>query len=201
MADYYVPLHPNEKYHIFGRAVGAEKLFLNTENYRFFLSRFQRFISPIADVYCYCLLPNHFHFLIKTKEEPALISWHGKPIPGETIATLIMRQFSKLLNSYAKAFNKAQSRKGGLFMDYLRRVKIETDEQLAATAFYIHKNPVHHGYCLNMKEWQWSSYTSIVSEQPSNLLREELLGCFGGRKPFTDYHTQPVYLKQAIAIE
>lgn len=30
-------------------------------------------------------------------------------------------------------------------MDYLRRVEIDSNEQLRATLFYIHKNPVHHG--------------------------------------------------------
>lgn len=201
MPDYHIPLLPGEKYHIFSRAVGNESLFLTEKNYRFFLARFDRYISPVADTYCYCLLSNHFHFLIKIREASSLIGCLQKRVAGEELPALVMRQFSKLLNSYAKAFNKAQSRKGALFMDYLRRVEIKTDEQLAATAFYIHKNPVHHGYCRSMKEWTWSSYAAMLSEQPTKLLRTELLECFGGIKAFNDYHEQPVYLKHALVIE
>ncbi len=154
MPDYHIPLLPGEKYHVFSRAVGNETLFLTEENYRFFLSRFHHYISPVADTYGYCLLSNHFHFLIQIKETSLLIHWLQKQVAIEQLPALIMRQFSKLPNSYAKSFNKMQSRKGALFMDYLRRVHIETDEQLAATIYYIHKNPVHHGYCRSMKEWK-----------------------------------------------
>ncbi len=201
MPDYHIPLLPGEKYHVLSRAVGNEELFLTGENYRFFLSRFDRYISPVADTYCYCLLSNHFHFLVQIKEAASLINWLKKPVDEEKLPVLVMRQFSKLLNSYAKSFNIAQSRKGGLFMDYMRRVKVETDGQLAATAFYIHKNPVHHGYCSSIEEWKWSSYTEILSEQRTKLLRTDLLECFGGITAFKEYHQQSVHLKHALVIE
>lgn len=201
MPDYHIPLLPGEKYHVLSRAVGNEELFLTGENYRFFLSRFDRYISPVADTYCYCLLSNHFHFLVQIKEAASLLNWLKKPVAEEKLPALVMRQFSKLLNSYAKSFNVVQSRKGALFMDYLKRVKVETDRQLAATAFYIHKNPVHHGYCNSIEEWKWSSYTEILSEQPTKLLRTDLLECFGGITAFKEYHQQPVHLKHALVIE
>ncbi|HRP60464.1 MAG TPA: transposase, partial [Vicingus sp.] len=51
-------------YHIYNRANGSEKIFLNEENYLFFLQKYIEYIHPIAETYCYCLMPNHFHFLI-----------------------------------------------------------------------------------------------------------------------------------------
>lgn len=86
-------------------------------------------------------------------------------------------------------------------MDYLRRVEINSDAQFASTVFYIHKNPVHHGYCKEIDQWQWSSYNTILSQSPTLLLREELLDRFGGRKEFVDYHSQPIYLKNAVVLE
>lgn len=201
MPDYHIPLLPGEKYHILSRAVGNEQLFLTGENYRFFLERYKKYVSPIADTYCYSLLPNHFHFLVKIKEEPAILSILEKQITPEKLSAMIMMQFSKLLNSYAKSYNKANSRKGALFMDFLRRVAIGKEEQFGATVFYIHKNPVHHGYCKAMEDWKWSSYNTMLSQKPTMLLRDEVLDWFGGLKGFTDYHSQPVYLKRAVDLE
>ncbi|HRP31882.1 MAG TPA: transposase [Agriterribacter sp.] len=194
MPDYHLPLLPGEKYHLFNRAVGNEKLFRNANNYSFFISRFIKHISPVADTYCYCLLPNHFHCMVKIKEEAQLqchfaeVKWH-KPFSPEMLPEFIMERFSNLLNSYAKAYNKMYNRRGGLFIDYLRRKQIETDEQFRATAFYIHNNPVHHGYCTHLSNWVWSSFAAMQSNEPTWLLRKELLDGFGGIEGFQDYHS------------
>ena len=67
MPDYHIPIQPDRVYHIFSRAIGKEKLFLEEENYVFFLKRYKLHISPVADTFAYNLLPNHFHFLIRIK--------------------------------------------------------------------------------------------------------------------------------------
>jgi putative transposase len=61
------PLEPGVIYHVYNRANGNERMFLSKENYRFFLEKYLLYISPIADTFCYCLMPNHFHFLIRIK--------------------------------------------------------------------------------------------------------------------------------------
>jgi putative transposase len=199
MADYHLPLLPGEKYHILSRAVGSEKLFRQDINYQFFLLRYQKYIRPIADTFCYCLLPNHFHFLLEIKKAKELMPYFerlkGKEYLPDMIPVLIMRQFSNLLNSYTKSFNKMYKRKGGLFIDYLRRVPIASDRQFGSTVFYIHKNPVHHGYCKKMEDWKWSSYNTMLSNQPTALLRNKVLNWFGGLKGFSEYHDQPIYIK------
>jgi REP element-mobilizing transposase RayT len=63
----------NTFYHIYNHANGFENLFLSDENYRFFLEKYFLFISPIADTYSYCLMPNHFHLLVKIKDEKEII--------------------------------------------------------------------------------------------------------------------------------
>ena len=93
------------------------------------------------------------------------------------------------------------SRKGGLFIDYLRRVEIKNDSQFGATVFYIHKNPVHHGYCQKMNQWEWSSFDTMLSDKPTKLLRHEVLDWFGGLHGFLGYHNQLVYLKEAAELE
>ena len=65
-------LIPEATYPIYNRANGTEKLFVSTENYRFFLERYKQYILPVADTFCYCLMPNHFHFLLRIKNENEL---------------------------------------------------------------------------------------------------------------------------------
>ena len=58
-------LIPNQCYHIFNHANGFENIFREDENYRFFLEKYQQYISPLAETYAYCLMPNHFHLVVR----------------------------------------------------------------------------------------------------------------------------------------
>lgn len=62
-------LNFDEYYHIYNHANGDENLFRKEENYSFFLRKHLQHISPIAETIAWCLMPNHFHFLIKIKSE------------------------------------------------------------------------------------------------------------------------------------
>jgi hypothetical protein len=53
-------LVPGLTYRVYTRADGSEKLFRFAKNYRFFMEKYQPYISPVADTFCYCLMPNHF---------------------------------------------------------------------------------------------------------------------------------------------
>lgn len=66
-------LAPDGFYHIYNRAHGNEKLFLSHDNYLYFLRRFGEVMEPYVVSHCYCLMPNHFHFLIQIKSEIELI--------------------------------------------------------------------------------------------------------------------------------
>lgn len=195
MNDYHIPLLPDTSYHVLSRAVGDEKLFRQTNDYPLFLSRYQKHISPVANTYGYCLLPNHFHFLIHTKDEQS-IQREFEKIKNNTeyypslASDFIMERFSNFLNSYAKTFNNTYSRKGALFIDYMRRVEVSTQDQLANTLFYIHRNPIHHHYCQSMHEWQWSSYKEIPAARSSFLLQKEVLDWFDGKQGYFNFHTQ-----------
>ena len=62
-------LEPNAYYHIYNRGINSGQIFISEENYLFFLSKFDKYLSPVCDVLAYCLMPNHFHFLIRVKSE------------------------------------------------------------------------------------------------------------------------------------
>ena len=201
MPDYHVPLSPSNTYHIFSRAVGNEKLFRSAENYRFFLARLVVYVLPVADLFTYSLLPNHFHLLLRIKEEHIIKDQfkQRKKIPFRdnvhSLPDFIMEQFSNWLNSYTKAYNKRFSRKGALFMDYLKRSRVEKESDFASFVFYIHKNAVHHSLCKQIGDWDYNGYRALLSEKPTHLLRDEMIGWFGSRKLFIDFHRQPINLK------
>ena len=204
--DYYKPLIAGNTYHITARAIGSEKLFLNDDNYNFFLQRYDKYITPIAETFAWALLPNHFHLLVQIKPHEDLQQLYSTKNPHKKITdgwqpAFVMQCFSNLFNSYAKAFNKQQNRKGGLFMDYMRRAAVTSDAQYTATVYYIHKNPVHHGYFTQIDAWPWSSYKTMLTQAPAKMQPNKILEWFGGTDKFIEYHAQPIHLKNAVVVE
>jgi len=203
--DPYQALLSGQYYHVVSRANGNELLFRNAENYRFFMERYQKYIQPVATCFAFALLPNHFHFLIKIKDENVLQPLYkvatGKNTNGDWQPGFVIKQWSHLLNSYAKSFNSVYHRKGALFIDAIRRIAVNQESDLCNVAFYIHKNPVHHGFCKKISDWKWSSYNSIISQKPTLIERTTVLEWFGGTDRFIFYHNQPVELKTTTAFE
>ena len=188
MIDYGPILAPDETYHIYNRANGNEKIFLSSENYRFFLEKFKLYIQPIADTYCYCLLPNHFHFLIRIKSADEIQKIFPDFDNSESSRLILSKQFSNLFSSYTQAFNKQQNRKGSLFMKNFKRKKITDIKYLRKVVHYIHFNPVEAGLSKKPIDWKHSSYKSIISTAPTLLLRDELFYLFNDKENFEYVH-------------
>lgn len=191
-------LQAERLYHIYNHANGFENLFLSDENYRFFLRRWQKYIEPIAATYCYCLMPNHFHVLVQIKQEKALLVFFDDKLKKseatgfENLSLLISKQFANLFTSYAKAFNKQQSRRGSLFNRPFKYKMIDNENYLMNVVKYIHLNPVHHGFVEDVESWQWTSYHELKGETDTFLNRRQLLDWFDGRKLFEDFHSEGI---------
>ena len=189
-----IPLLPENYYHIYNHANGSDNLFLTPENYRYFLQRFASFINPIADTYAYCLMPNHIHFLIRIKSEVDLQSAYQRKkntndlIPTNDISNFISREFASLFSSYSQAFNIQNGRKGSLFMPNFKRKLVETEEYFTQLVYYIHANPVHHGFVKDLSAWAYSSYHAFLSRKQTNLRRDEVLNWFGNVDSFKAFH-------------
>src|SRR5436190_23829542 len=69
------PLIPGMYYHIYNRGNNHENLFLEQRNYPYFLSLYAKHIEPVADSHAYCLLRNHFHFLVRIKTEQEYLQY------------------------------------------------------------------------------------------------------------------------------
>lgn len=193
MKDYYIDLRPGAIYHVFNRAIGQEKLFKCEENYRYFLQRYTHYIPPVAKTLSWCLLPNHFHFLIKVRSLKEIAEHYelkkARPLMDPLLAPdFIMERFSNFFNSYAKSFNKVYHRKGGLFIDYMRRKEVCTGLQLGRTFCYINQNPVRHGLVANAGHWAWSSYHEYFNGHRMLIDGDEALEWFGSREELLRFY-------------
>jgi putative transposase len=234
-------------YHIYNRTNNKEKLFLSDDNRTFFLKRYKEILSPFTDTYCWCLLPNHFHLLIKVKSEDTIIAYlRSKPKaeltvtekkflvqrgvqrvanlskvgnpgqqpaiskvgnPGQesaiTLSQLLEQTFKRFFQSYALAFNKQHSRQGNLFYKPFKRVRIEKDTQFTMAIIYIHANAAKHKLVKDFTTYAWSSWHSIISNQPTLLLRKEVIDWFGSVEIFIKTHKKQAeyYYECDVAIE
>lgn len=102
-----VKFKPSSYYHVINHAAGSENLFRCDENYRYFLRKYAQYMPSVCSTLCYCLMPNHIHFLIRTIDEEAALK---HPKFKEDYHKLVMQELSNLLNAYAKAYNKKQIR-------------------------------------------------------------------------------------------
>ena len=203
----------NTYYHIYNRGINGETLFREPDNYRHFLKLYEKYIDPVAETFAWCLLKNHFHLLVRIKDEEEIGYIPRKqPLPGHKAAGRVSRnqtppavenpgggwekgkkfnpanQFSHLFNSYTQAINKRYNRHGSLFEKPFRRIEITSERYFRNMVFYIHNNPVKHGFVDDMIEYPWSSYLSILSVKPTKLQRESVIGWFDSKNNFKFFH-------------
>lgn len=173
------PLEPDCFYHIYNRGNNEENIFLEEKNYSFFLQKMIKYLVPVADIYSYCLLKNHFHILLKIKFKEDL---------PEKYKESVHLPFSNLFNSYAKSINKHYDRSGSLFQEHLKRNKVKNEGYLKQLVLYIHLNPVKHKFIGDFKQYPHSSFRSYISDKTTNLKREYVLELFGGIENFEFCH-------------
>lgn len=204
MKKYQIELEPGKFYHIYNRGNNSEKIFFNQENYKFFLRRYNEYLSSCVETYAFCLLPNHFHFLIKVKEGNAdakkalhLGDDNAKALhlgDAKLFATPATA-FHRLFTSYSKAINKQQKRHGSLIENPFKRIEIDTREYLINLILYIHTNPQIHGFVNDFRTYSWSSYNDILSNEPTILKRDSVLDWFDEKDNFQFCHEKKINLE------
>lgn len=186
-------LEPDTYYHVYNRGINGETIFKQERNYAYFLSKYAHHIEPIAKTFAYCLLKNHFHFLIQTRSEAEILANFSKPTSSEAqkikpSSFYISNQFAKLFNGYCQAINKACNRTGGLFEEPFLRIPVETEEYFTRLVWYIHHNPSKHHFVSDFREYSHSSYHSFLLNKPTKLQRAYVLDWFGGIEEFQKFH-------------
>ena len=210
------PLLYDTYYHIYNRGVNRENIFIEERNYDLFLKLFEKHLLPVADLFAYCMLRNHFHISLRVRSEDEMEKTlrvslanarqarqsnpandqHGlsrKPLGSQYVSD----KFSNFFNAYAKTINKAYGRTGSLFQHPFGRVLITTDHQFWNVIAYIHQNPQKHGFVKDFRDWKYSSYGVILTQKPTMINRDEVMKWFGTREDYLSLHNQWITGTQA----
>ncbi|MBR2648344.1 MAG: hypothetical protein IKD55_05860 [Sediminibacterium sp.] len=194
-------LLPSQFYHLYNHANGSEDLFREEKNYHFFLEKVGKYLSPYMKIYAYCLMPNHFHLVIRIKEEKELCEMLSKSSSFKKLSETdqikymynkISKSLSNLFSSYTQSYNRIYQRRGSLFMPNFKTNDIEDDLAFCAITHYIHANPVHHGFVKDIREWRFSSFKALHSDKLTRLERDYVLNIFGNKQAFLNYHDKPI---------
>jgi len=187
--------HENQIYHVFNQGNNRQVIFREHENYLFFLRKVRKYLIPYCDFLCYCLMPNHFHFLIVPNRLGRLEYMSRSPV-SETKSSNHTQNLSYslglLLSSYAKAYNKRYERSGSLFrqktkvkdgwIDQVitvdgknRDMFFRFENDYALQCFhYIHKNPVKANLVKKATDWEYSSARDYHGLRNGTLCNKDL---------------------------
>ncbi len=180
-------------YHVYNRGVEKRIIFSNEHDYQRFLKTlyYYQFTGPkppfsnrfrfkdmdlshnpkIVEIVCYCLMPNHFHLLIKQLKDNGITEFIGKAI-----------------NSYTKYFNTKHRRIGPLFQGSFKTVMVENDSQLLHLSRYIHLNPYVNGLIQDLTAFLHSSYSSFIGLRFDKLCRGDVvLDCFKNTEDYKEF--------------
>lgn len=187
MRAFEIPLEPEKTYHIYNRTNGMERLFIMDNHYLEFLQKYKLYIAPIVETYAYCLIPNHFHLLVKVKPVEEIFQYlqemySSKDFSEVTdfreVSKIISHQFGNLFSSYSQWFNKKMERKGALFMPNFKRKIVEDPFYFTQLVAYIHTNPIKHGLTTDLYEWTYSSFHAYASFKSSQVKTDIILDFF-----------------------
>lgn len=157
----YKTFVPGEFFHIYNRGNNKQNIFIDDSDYEFFMLRLKQNLYPDRfdelkiqqlpsgsfSLISYCLMPNHFHLLVRQNSE---------------IST--SKLMLKICSSYSKVFNKKYERVGHLFQDQFKQILINGDEYLKWIIAYICQNPKVAGLVKNPIDYKWSSYSEHVND-------------------------------------
>lgn len=155
-------MDPEQIYHIYNRGIDHSKIFYEDANYDYFVKKVEKYICSCSELLGYCLMPNHFHLLIRITEESIVLEDREYPrmYPFMRI-TALSAGIKTLLSSYARAINHQEGRNGSLFKQNTRMKLTGTgdiDSYAVWCLHYLHLNPVRSGLVTHPSEWPWSSY-------------------------------------------
>ncbi|MBK6930487.1 MAG: transposase [Saprospirales bacterium] len=183
---------PNVIYHIYNQGNNRQRIFFNDENYLFFIKKMREFLLPHAEILCYCLMPNHFHWLVFVREVRVAHSVGVTSSHADTPMRPLNDSIGILLRSYTRAINKQENRIGALFRektkakdgwespfvapghpDYCKIWK-QWDIYGITCLNYIHNNPVRAGLVHHADDWLYSSSQDFSGKRKGSLCNQAL---------------------------
>lgn len=145
-------------YHAFNRGNNRQRIFYEPENYKYLLRLIRKNMERYkVTIIAYCLMPNHYHLLIRQDSE----------IP---LSKFIQSTFQ----SYVQAFNNRYHRSGKLFENPREPIEVDDEEYLFSVCRYIHRNPIKAELVEKLVKWQYSNYAEFIGVRNGTLFTKDL---------------------------
>ena len=146
-------------YHLYNRGAGRQPIFRSDENYRFLLQRVRKYAYEwSATVIAYCLMPNHYHFVLRQDGDYPLSSF-----------------IQAVFNSYTKAFNKMYDRSGTLFEGPFEAIPVTEEVYVVHLCRYVHRNPLEARLVARLDDWPYSNYLERICQRDGTLVDKEFV--------------------------
>lgn len=155
-------------YHIYNRGNNSQKIFFEEENYLYFLKKMRKHLYSHCEIMAWCLMPNHFHWMVKIKRN------------NETeLVTDLNKEIGTLLRSYTRAINNKYEKTGSLFQPKTKAINLnpsETDDDNYPLIcfLHIHQNPLRAGLVSQMANWEFSSFRDYARKRQGTLCNKRL---------------------------
>lgn len=200
---YRCSFRENGIYHIYNRSNNFETLFPSDLHRNCFLPKYQEKMSPYLETFCWNLLNDHFHILVKVKPAQQIIA-HLLSLPPNSLtpsdqkfllneillSQFLETKFQGLFQSYAQTANNLLFRKGNLFNKSFKRTEILTNQQFKETIVFIHTNSDRHNLTNDFKKWKWSSWHKIYSKLNDPIKLTSPVNAFGNKTKFLSQHNK-----------
>lgn len=174
-------------YHIYNRGNNKDNIFFEEKNYLFFIKKTRKELSDYFHFLAYCLMPNHFHFLVQVKGikdssvdlKSSNESFQPILLSEEDYSKEISNKIAILLRSYTRAINIQEGRTGSLFQQKtkskcLNELNTSKNNYISTCFHYIHQNPLNAGLVNKLENWKYSSFIEYVELQYNPLCNVEL---------------------------
>lgn len=153
------PFVPGLYYHIHNRGNNRQSIFFQPQNYLYFLRNVKRYLVPLANVTAYCLMPTHYHILVRVQTSEVSLS----------------RAMMRLSVSYTKAINKRFERVGSLFQGQFQAKPVQSYHHLLNLCVYLHANPVKDGLVTDPADWVYSNYLEWLGQRDGTLVDRKFM--------------------------
>ena len=188
-------------YHIYNQGNNRQRIFFEQENYLFFLKKMREYLLPYCNIIAYCLMPNHFHWMVEVKEVTVSITLtHGvtSSHPVSRKERTLNDSIAILLRSYTRAINKQQNRSGNLFREATKAECLTKPQGITPSFYhsqyatiinihrpeleypqmcfdYVHQNPVKANLVKNALDWEFSSYRDYAGLRNGTLINRNIV--------------------------
>lgn len=145
-------------FHLVNHSVDGRELFYHPGDYKTYLLYLREYLDSGISIISYCLMPNHFHFLLQ-QNAPEAISF----------------LFERVHKRYARYYNKKTGFKGKIFRNSLQYQETLSEQYLLNASAYIHANPLQANLVVFPEDWEFSNMREYLSLRKSSNYSEQFL--------------------------